>query len=102
MLDKETSIVILGNANATDLKEREAIVRTLEEGVIKVPYIDHNLIIENIEDSMEPNHKYITIPKEETNTSNVIPLDAFKNLSAVTETTNNDGVIDLSKFFNVN
>lgn len=102
MLDKETSIVILGNANATNLKEREAITRTLEEGVIKVPYIDHNLIMESIEDSIEPNHKYITIPKEEPNTSNVIPLDAFKNLSAVIETVNNDGVIDLSKFFNVN
>lgn len=92
MLDKETSIVILGNANATDLKEREAITRTLDEGVIKVPYIDHNLIIEHIKGSIEPHHKYITIPKEET-TSNVIPPE---------EIGNNDGVIDLLKLLNAN
>lgn len=95
MLDKETSIIILGNANATKLKVREGIVRTIEEDNIKVPFIDHNLIMEHIKASIEPNHKYINISpktmKEGAELNNVIPIDNFRN----------DGVIDL-KILNAN
>jgi DNA replication protein DnaC len=60
-LDSSTSILILGNGSATKLKKREAIVRTIQEDKIRVPYIDHNLIMENIKDSIEPHHEYITL-----------------------------------------
>jgi DNA segregation ATPase FtsK/SpoIIIE, S-DNA-T family len=60
-LDSSTSILILGNGAATKLKKREAIVRTIQEDKIRVPFIDHNLIMENIKDSIEPQHEYITL-----------------------------------------
>jgi DNA segregation ATPase FtsK/SpoIIIE, S-DNA-T family len=60
-LDSSTSILILGNGAATKLKKREAIVRTIQEDKIRVPFIDHNLIMANIKDSAEPNHQYITL-----------------------------------------
>jgi DNA segregation ATPase FtsK/SpoIIIE, S-DNA-T family len=60
-LDSSTSILILGNGSATKLEKREAIVRTIQEDKIRVPFIDHNLIMEHIKDSIEPNHQYITL-----------------------------------------
>ena len=50
--DKETSIIILGNANATKLGERECIVRTLGEKKCFSTTIDHDIIMENIKDSL--------------------------------------------------
>lgn len=95
MLDKETSIIVLGNANATELKEREAIVRTLEEELIKVQYIDHNLIMDNIKASTEPQHEYITV---ESASSDVIPSSSETDTNKV----NTDGIIDLQKILNAN
>lgn len=89
MLDDSTSIIVLGNGNATKLKAREGIVRTIQEDNIKVPFIDHTLIMEHIKANIEPNHKYINIATKTTTEgaepNNVIPLNNYKN----------DGVIDL-------
>ncbi|MBM7869260.1 DNA polymerase III delta prime subunit [Clostridium pascui] len=124
MLDKETSVIVLGNANATGLKEREAIVRTIEEDKIKVPFIDHNLILSHIKASVEPNHKYI-IPQIQNsclklpNINSKPSVISFNNKNtngvpndpkvqekadehhieeAATESTKENGIIDLSKF----
>lgn len=66
-LDASTSILILGNGNATALEKREAIVRTIQEDKIKVPYIDHSIIMEHIKESIEPQHKYITLNTDTKN-----------------------------------
>lgn len=63
-LDSSTSILILGNGAATKLEKREAIVRTIQEDKIKVPYIDHELIMRHIKDSIELQHEYVTLNTE--------------------------------------
>ncbi|WP_454053582.1 FtsK/SpoIIIE domain-containing protein [Clostridium sp. Marseille-Q7071] len=78
--DKETSIIILGNAAATKLKEREVIIRTLGEEIVKIPYIDHKLIMGAIQNSI------IYKSEKKPKPTKVIPKKEIKN----------DGVIDLS------
>lgn len=80
--DKETSIIILGNAAATKLKEREVIIRTLGEEVVKIPFIDHSLIMKAIQSSII--HKAERKPTP----TKVIPKKEKK--------VRNDGIIDLS------
>jgi len=88
-LDSSTSVLILGNGNATSLEKREAIVRTIQEDKIKVPYIDHEIIMQNIKDSIELQHKYIELKKDivgppqnevEFNTNGLIDLSKYVNL----------------------
>jgi DNA segregation ATPase FtsK/SpoIIIE-like protein len=59
--DDSSSIAILGNGNATNLKEREAILQLTDEEIIRVPFIDDGVIKKYISDSIEPNHQYITL-----------------------------------------
>lgn len=80
--DKETSIIVLGNATATKLKDREVIIRTLGEETVKIPYIDHKLIMGAIQNSII--HKAEKRPTP----AKVIPKKEEK--------IRNDGVIDLS------
>lgn len=54
--------VILGNENATKLGEREIICRTLEEEKGYSFTMDHNMVMENIEDRIV--EKKIEKPKE--------------------------------------
>ena len=90
MNDKDTSIVVLGNANATNLQPREALIRTLGEEVVNIPYIDHKLIMRAIVGDIERNKKYIAlIPNQSANT----PIKSNKG--------NNEGVIDLEVLKNV-
>jgi DNA segregation ATPase FtsK/SpoIIIE, S-DNA-T family len=81
-LDSSTSILILGNGDATKLKKREAFVRTIQQDKIRVPFIDHDLIMEHIQDRIEENHQYITL-------NTVIPelpnSEAIKEDNAVIE-----------------
>ena len=69
MLDKETSIIILGNGQAVKLKPRTAIVRSLNQSNVNIPFINHNAIIEAIKHTIETNKKYIKINNTE-NTKN--------------------------------
>ena len=87
MNDKDTSIIVLGNGNATKLQPRECIIRTLGEEVSNIPYIDHKLIMQGIGEYIEDNKKYIElIPKEEikqpikANNEGVINLEVLKNV----------------------
>lgn len=90
MNDKDTSIVVLGNANARNLQPREALIRTLGEEVVNIPYIDHKLIIKAIGGDIERNKKYITLmPNQSVNA----PIKSNKG--------NNEGVIDLEVLKNV-
>lgn len=73
LLDKETSLVILGNASATKLKPLEAIVRTNNQSIVNIPLIHHKGIINAIRDDIEPNKKYLQIAdKYEVNNEGVI------------------------------
>lgn len=56
--DSSTSVVVLGDGKATELQEREVIVRTLDDQKGYTYTIDHNLVMENIK------HKIIEKPKE--------------------------------------
>lgn len=90
MNDKETSIIVLGNADATKLQPREAIIRTLGEEVSNVPYINHKLIIKAIESDIEANKKYIDLSygqsvntlvnENKSNNEGVIDLEVLKNV----------------------
>lgn len=88
MNDNETSIIVLGNGDATKIEKRVAIVRGLGQVESNIPYIDHKFIMEAITDKMEQFKKYINIkPKEEVKGKEV--------------TCKNDGVIDLEVLKNV-
>lgn len=52
IMDGTTSKIILGNEKATDLKEREIIVRTLGEEKGYSYTIDHSIVMKNIEKSL--------------------------------------------------
>jgi DNA segregation ATPase FtsK/SpoIIIE, S-DNA-T family len=88
-LDSSTSILILGNGRATELEKREAIVRTIQEDKIRVPYIDHSIIMEHIKSSVEPQHEYITLNTENksleadkliNSESEAIDIEVLKNV----------------------
>ena len=57
-LDKETSMVVLGNTIATKLQRFEAIIRTNEQPQVNIPFIDHKAITEAIKEDIET-HKNI-------------------------------------------
>lgn len=59
--DDSSSIAILGNGNATQLKEREAILQLTDEEIIRVPFIDDTIIKKYIKDSIDLNHEYIEL-----------------------------------------
>lgn len=59
--DDSSSIAILGNGNATDLQEREAILQLTDEEIIRVPYIDDRIIKQYIGSSIELGHRFITL-----------------------------------------
>lgn len=60
-LDDPSSIAVLGNGHATGLEVREAIIQTNKEEHIKVPFIAHNILMKNIKESIEKNHKFIKL-----------------------------------------
>ena len=71
--DKETSIVILGNATATKLNPLEAIIRTNNQTIVNIPLIHHKSIINAIRDDIDSNEHYIKLVDiEETNNEGVI------------------------------
>lgn len=84
-LDSASSILILGNGNATALKRREALVRTISEETLKIPFIDHNLIMFNIKDSVELDHKYVNLNKEKigpiVKENNMVQREVFKGVN---------------------
>lgn len=73
LLDKENSIVILGNSSATKLKPLEAIIRTNNQSRVNIPLIHHKAIINAIREDIEPNKKYLELVERfEVNNEGVI------------------------------
>lgn len=63
--DNETSIVILGNGGATKLEKRECIVRSLGENICQSQFIDHKIIMNNINREIDNNKEYIQLSLHE-------------------------------------
>lgn len=127
-MDIPSSVAVLNNGNAVNLDTREAIVQTNNEERIKVPFIDHDILMKYIKGSIEKEHKYINLPIEENNIKipkmNLKPVRETKNKKMTNTITNNkkvainsnmeqakeiaiekikeNGIIDLSKFKKVN
>lgn len=86
--EDSSSIAILGDGNATDLQEREAILQLTDEEIIKVPFIDDKIIKKYISDSIELGHRYIKLntiaenqnTEEEINNDGIIDEEVFKNV----------------------
>lgn len=93
-LDSSSSILILGNGNATGLEKREVIVRTISEEKFKTPFIDHSILMKYIKDSIELQHKYITLNKEAYNNDGTIELPKKDEKEAIT-VIDNTGVFNL-------
>ena len=73
LLDKENSIVILGNSSATKLKPLEAIIRTNNQSIVNIPLIHHKAIMRAIKEDIATNKQYIELNEvENTNNEGVI------------------------------
>ena len=73
LLDKENSIVILGNSSATKLKPLEAIIRTNNQSIVNIPLIHHKAIMRAIKEDIDTNKRYIELNEiENTNNEGVI------------------------------
>lgn len=73
ILDKEPSMVILGNATATKLKPLEAIIRTNGQERVNMPMIHHKAIMRAIKEDIATNKQYIELNEvENTNNEGVI------------------------------
>ena len=73
LLDKENSIVILGNSSATKLKPLEAIIRTDNQNRVNIPLIHHKAIMGAIKEDIDTNKRYIELNEiENTNNEGVI------------------------------
>lgn len=73
LLDKETSLVILGNSSATKLKPLEAIIRTDNQNRVNIPLIHHKAIMGAIKEDIDTNKRYIELNEiENTNNEGVI------------------------------
>lgn len=73
LLDKENSIVILGNSSATKLKPLEAIIRTNNQSIVNIPLIHHKAIMGAIKEDIDTNKRYIELNEiENTNNEGVI------------------------------
>lgn len=86
MLDESTSIQILGNGDATKIKARRAVIRSLESEVVSIPFIDFNLIEKYIASKKDSNKKYISLltnsssNKDNNNKKGVINEEVLKNV----------------------
>lgn len=73
ILDKEPSMVILGNATATKLKPLEAIIRTNGQERVNMPMIHHKAIMRAIKEDIATDKQYIELNEvENTNNEGVI------------------------------
>lgn len=73
LLDKENSIVILGNSSATKLKPLEAIIRTNNQSIVNIPLIHHKAIMRAIKEDIATDKQYIELNEvENTNNEGVI------------------------------
>lgn len=73
LLDKENSIVILGNSSATKLKPLEAIIRTNNQSIVNIPLIHHKAIMRAIKEDIDTKKQYIELNDiENTNNEGVI------------------------------
>lgn len=73
LLDKENSIVILGNLSATKLKPLEAIIRTNNQSIVNIPLIHHKAIMRAIKEDIATDKQYIELNEvENTNNEGVI------------------------------
>lgn len=73
LLDKETSLVILGNSSATKLKPLEAIIRTNNQSIVNIPLIHHKAIMRAIKEDIATDKQYIELNEiENTNNEGVI------------------------------
>lgn len=73
ILDKEPSMVILGNATATKLEPLEAIIRTNGQERVNMPMIHHKAIMRAIKEDIATNKQYIELNEvENTNNEGVI------------------------------
>lgn len=73
ILDKEPSMVILGNATATKLKPLEAIIRTNGQERVNMPTIHHKAIMRAIKEDIDTKKQYIELNEiENTNNEGVI------------------------------
>lgn len=73
ILDKEPSMVILGNATATKLKPLEAIIRTNGQERVNMPMIHHKAIMRAIKEDIDTKKQYIELKDiENTNNEGVI------------------------------
>lgn len=73
LLDKENSIVILGNSSANKLKPLEAIIRTNNQSVVNIPLIHHKAIMRAIKEDIATDKQYIELNEvENTNNEGVI------------------------------
>lgn len=89
MLDEATSIQILGNGDATKIKTRRAVIRSLESEVVSIPFIDFNLIEKYIASKKDANKKYISLltnsnsnknQSKDKNKKGVINEEVLKNV----------------------
>lgn len=73
ILDKEPSMVILGNATATKLEPLEAIIRTNGQERVNMPMIHHKAIMRAIKEDIATDKQYIELNEvENTNNEGVI------------------------------
>ena len=73
ILDKEPSMVILGNATATKLEPLEAIIRTNGQERVNIPLIHHKAIMRAIKEDIATDKQYIELNEvENTNNEGVI------------------------------
>ena len=73
--DAPAAIIVLGNANATKLKERELICSTLDEEIGYSYTIEHNILMDNIKDSIIEKEIVVAPVTENNNVKSI--LDAI-------------------------
>lgn len=95
-MDIPSSVAVLNNGNAVNLDTREAIIQTNKEEHIKVPFIDHKVLMQYIKESIEKEHKFISLPTGETTSKlpriNLKPIRGTKANKAVNTITSNEKV----------
>ncbi len=98
LADKNTSMIVLNSESAVNLKNREAIIRTASEQLSKMPFINHDIIMNCIKSYIERNKAYISLNKEEDSNytnSDKKPLEGQNK--DVDNNINNLGIVSLKE-----
>ena len=96
--DKNTSMIILNSDSAVNLKNREAIIRTVGEQLSKITFINHDIIIKNIKPYIEQNKRYININNECTDNYNYLNTGQNNDNTEDVQKTNNLGIVNLKEY----